>query len=201
MGLPKSSRDFAAHTTSFLLGSFLWFNLADGFLTPCPTAIRTRRRAQRRSRSAVARTSPQTQALPGRTLTAPSTTADLGDWAGEPSGVCVYRVPGRITISRGARRQQQHSFAATTLYSVGASGPNHDALVRISSETPRRRTHSAQRHDSHGLRGTPPPRTVIGAPSLRSGSSRNCQMISELEELVVFVRPSAWRHPPAQRPS
>jgi hypothetical protein len=36
MGLPKSSPDFAAHSTSFLFGSFLWFNLADGFLPSQP---------------------------------------------------------------------------------------------------------------------------------------------------------------------
>jgi hypothetical protein len=44
--------------------------------------------------------------------------------------------------------------------------PNHDAVMRIGGEAPRRRTHSFPRQKSHGLEaGTPPPRTVIGDPS------------------------------------
>ena len=88
------------------------------------------------------------------------------------------------------------SDRAATLYSVGREDPNHDALMRIGSEAPRRRTHSAQRHDSHGLRGTPPPRTVIGNPSPRCGSSRNCQAIGKLEDRQL---PSGGAHDDALR--
>jgi hypothetical protein len=36
--------------------------------------------------------------------------------------------------------------------------------MRIGCEAPRRRAQSAQRHESHGFGGSPPPRTVIGSP-------------------------------------
>ncbi len=55
-------------------------------------------------------------------------------------------------------------FAPATLYSVGLLDPNHDAHMRIDCEAPRRRAQSAQRHESHGFFGSPPPRTVIGDP-------------------------------------
>jgi hypothetical protein len=42
--------------------------------------------------------------------------------------------------------------------------PDHDAHMRIGCEAPRRRAQSAQRHESHGFGGSPPPRTVIGSP-------------------------------------
>jgi hypothetical protein len=54
-------------------------------------------------------------------------------------------------------------------------GPNHDAVMRIGSEAPKRRTHSSSRHESQGaLPGFPPPRTVIGVPSQANGQGRNC---------------------------
>src|SRR3974377_2292169 len=39
---------------------------------------------------------------------------------------------------------------ATTLYPVGPRDPNHDAVIRIGSEAPKRRTHSSSRHESQG---------------------------------------------------
>src|SRR3974390_1309030 len=39
---------------------------------------------------------------------------------------------------------------ATTLYAVGSKDPNHDAVMRIGSEAPKRRTHSSNRHESQG---------------------------------------------------
>src|SRR5262249_58442508 len=81
-----------------------------------------------------------------------------------------------MTRSRGARLWRTNNRAAT-LYSVGRNDPDHDAVLRIGSEAPRRRAHSAQRHESHGFRGTPPPRTVIGDPLSWCGSSRNRQAI------------------------
>ena len=40
---------------------------------------------------------------------------------------------------------------ATTLYSVGAKRPDHDAVMRIGGEAPRRRTHSRNRCQHQGL--------------------------------------------------
>ena len=40
---------------------------------------------------------------------------------------------------------------AATLYSVGPCGPDHDAVMRIGGEAPRRRTHSRNRCQHHGL--------------------------------------------------
>jgi hypothetical protein len=60
---------------------------------------------------------------------------------------------------RGARE-----IAPATLYSVDLLDPDHDAHMRIGCEAPRRRAQSAQRHESHGFGGSPPPRTVIGSP-------------------------------------
>src|ERR1700757_2955898 len=84
-----------------------------------------------------------------------------------------------MTRSRGARLWRTNIRAAT-LYSVGRNDPDHDAVLRIGSEGPRRRAHSAQRHESQGFRGPPPPRTVIGDPSLWCGSSRNRQAIGDV---------------------
>jgi hypothetical protein len=43
-------------------------------------------------------------------------------------------------------------------------GPNHDAVMRIGGEAPKRRTHSSLRRKPRNHVGTPPPRTVIGDP-------------------------------------
>jgi len=58
------------------------------------------------------------------------------------------------------RDQSRHN-----LVSGGSTDPNHDAVMRIGSEAPKRRTHSPFRHRKPRKHvGTPPPRTVIGAP-------------------------------------
>src|SRR5262249_36842181 len=132
-------------------------------------AASNRCRAQGLSRLAVAPTSPHMPAMPGHTWTAPSTTA-RSLWSG-------------MTMSRGARLWRTDHRAAT-LYSVGRNDPDHDAVLRIGSEAPRRQAHSAQRHESHGFCGTPPPRTVIGDPSPWCGSSRNCQAIGDVHSIV-----------------
>ena len=109
-------------------------------------ALRSRRRAQELSRLAVA---PTLQHGPDHTLTASSTTAP---WC------------GRDDDQRGARFRARFSRAAT-LYSVGPKDPNHDAVMRIGSEAPKRRTHSSIRLEAKGRLGIPPARTVIGVPS------------------------------------
>ena len=47
---------------------------------------------------------------------------------------------------RGARVRAR-IYRATTLYSVGPRTSNHDAVMRIGSEAPKRRTHSLLRRD------------------------------------------------------
>jgi hypothetical protein len=63
------------------------------------------------------------------------------------------------------RDQSRHN-----LVSGGSKDPNHDAVMRIGSEAPKRRTHSPFRHPRKHV-GTPPPRTVIGDP-VTSGRTR-----------------------------
>ena len=52
------------------------------------------------------------------------------------------------TMSRGARCQG--SSRCRNLVFGESCDPNHDACMRIGGEAPRRRTHSVERHQSHG---------------------------------------------------
>ena len=61
---------------------------------------------------------------------------------------------GRDDDQRGARCRAR-SFRAATLYSAGRNDPDHDAVLRIGGEAPRRRTHSAQRRQSRGFSRDP----------------------------------------------
>ena len=51
--------------------------------------------------------------------------------------------------SRGARLRTRSYHRVATLYSVDPFGPNHDAVIRIDGEAPRRRIQSRSRHESH----------------------------------------------------
>src|SRR5262245_63718898 len=69
--------------------------------------------------------------------------------------------------------------------------PNHDAVMRIGSEAPRRRTHSFGRHQSHADERDPPPRTVprpvASVPTGRKlGGVACCARSSDI------LIPSAW---------
>jgi len=62
---------------------------------------------------------------------------------------------GTLGWGRGWRHRGEPAcgctnIRATSLYSVGQS-PNHDAVMRIGSEAPRRRTHSSHRHQNRGF--------------------------------------------------
>ena len=105
-----------------------------------------------------------------------------------------------MTMSRGARLWRTNHRAAT-LYSVGRNDPDHDAVLRIGSEAPRRRAHSAQRHESHGFRGTPPPRTVIGDPSPWCGSRRSCQAIGDVHSIARVHYAARMATPSGTTPS
>src|SRR6266705_6796413 len=72
---------------------------------------------------------------PGHALTASSTTARLTRSGRRSEG----------SLPSGADHR------AATLYSVGPWGPDHDAVMRIGGKAPRRRTHSRNRYQHHGL--------------------------------------------------
>jgi len=55
------------------------------------------------------------------------------------------------TTIRGGACHRASDHRATTLYSVGPQRPDHDAVMRIGGEAPRRRTHSRNRCQHHGL--------------------------------------------------
>src|SRR5271167_3405654 len=61
---------------------------------------------------------------------------------------------------RGELYRGRQDHRATALYSVGSCNPNHDALMRIGGEVPRRRDHSLPRRKGHGTVRFPPPRIV-----------------------------------------
>ena len=95
-----------------------------------------------------------------------------------------------MTKSGGARLWRTNNRAAT-LYSVGRNDPDHDAVLRIGSEAPRRRAHSAQRHESHGFRGTPPPRTVIGDPARGADEPKSS---GYWRRIIKSACSSRWAH-------
>src|SRR6266536_495047 len=98
-------------------------------------ALCSPRRAQEPSRLAVAPIFPHAPPWPGHTLTALSTTSRLTRSGRRSEG----------SLPSGTEHR------ATTLYSVGPWGPDHDAVMRIGGEAPRRRTHSRNRCQHHGL--------------------------------------------------
>ena len=111
---------------------------------------------------AVAPTLRHAPPLPGHTLTASSTTARLA-----AVGMTIRGSPLLCAD------QSRHN-----LVSGGSKNPNHDAVMRIGSEAPKRRTHSAFRRKPRKHVGTPPPRTVIGDRSQMYGPGRNCRVPS-----------------------
>jgi hypothetical protein len=151
--------DRAVFLFSFSLSSSFFVRLANPVSSPRPTQFQCRR-AQGLSRTALLQRR--------RRL--------VLDWPEHAGRLDLVE----MMCSRGARFRTRSIAPQPCIRSITQSGDlNHDAPMRIGSEAPRRRTHSAQRHDSHGLRGTPPPRTVIGDLSLWSGSSRNCQSVGD----------------------
>src|SRR5580704_287274 len=69
---------------------------------------------------------------------------------------------GRNDDQRGARFRARFE-SRHNLVSGRSKDLNHDAVMRIGSEAPKRRTHSSNRHEAKGHVGIPPPRTIIGA--------------------------------------
>ena len=67
-------------------------------------------------------------------------------------------IRGELAIGRGTARH-------TLVFGGSDADPDHDAVIRIGGEAPRRRAHSLRRRASHACLGSPPPRTVMGIAS------------------------------------
>src|SRR6266567_4193956 len=126
------SRGFASAAHLFLLHRFFvrshsrFFVPTRPLLTAARTgAVRVGRRTTLSACSALAR-----PYLDGSDTTARLTRSGRRSEGGLPSGA---------------------DHRAATLYSVGPGGPDHDAVMRIGGEAPRRRTHSRNRCQHHGL--------------------------------------------------
>src|ERR1700737_1699351 len=89
--------------------------------------------------------------------------------------------------NRGELANRCARYRATTLYSVGSSWDlDHEAVIRFSGEAPGRRAHSHHGIETMQIRGSSPPRIVIGGRSRKRGGA----------ELCTFVEPAgqaAWR--------
>jgi hypothetical protein len=101
-----------------------------------------------------------------------------------------------MTTSRGARVWCTN-IRATSLYSVGLKTRTHDAVMRISSEAPRRRTHSDERHESHASGRDPATSNRHRRPITdRADRPENRQVF--LSDLPFSVQ-DGGRRPPAPR--
>src|SRR5206468_225706 len=126
MGPWKSSREFTACYFSFKPISL--FDLKAHFFAPT-------RSVQTLSRTGAVKV--------GRRSDITSCSGDARPYLDSSEHGSTLVVVG-MTRSRGARLWRTNNRAAT-LYSVGRNDPDHDAVLRIGSEAPRRRAHSAQR--------------------------------------------------------
>ena len=131
MGLLKSNTYFRAFSTSFIPVSL--FDLESRFFAP----TRSIAKPARAGAVKVGRGPNLTaySGLPGHTLTASSTPARLMRSGRRSEG----------SLPWGANHR------AATLYSVGPCGPDHDAVMRIGGEAPKRRVHSPLRLESHAF--------------------------------------------------
>jgi len=91
----------------------------------------------------------------------------------------------------GRADQSRHN-----LVSGGSKDPNHDAVIRIGSEAPKRRAHSPFRHGRPRKHvGTPPPRTVIGDPSPGRTGPRLLSVFSDSSSLCRPEDHAVGHHP------
>ena len=124
--------------------------------------------------------------LPGHTLTASSTTAPLG-----AVGMTIERERAGSACGRDL-------IASQPSVSGRSKDPNHDAVMRIGSEAPKRRTHSSIRHESQGT-------CRDSATSNRHRrlvtSERTRPKLWGYFQRPPFIGPDAKRHRPAQRPA
>src|SRR3982750_4039090 len=87
---------------------------------------------------------------------------------------------------------------ATTLYSAGPEGPDHDAVMRIGGEAPGRRAHSRKRCRHHGLLRVTATSDRHWRPTIScSPGSKSSQSLSCPRSPVTLL---ARRRQPAPRP-
>jgi len=91
------------------------------------------------------------------------------------------------------RDQSRHN-----LVSGRSKDPNHDAVMRIGSEAPKRRTHSSSRHESQGA-CRDSATSNRHRRSITSGRTR--PKLSGFFQRPPFIVPDAKRRRPAQRPA
>jgi hypothetical protein len=124
-------------------------------LSLVPTAGFPGRRAQGVSRLAALQRPPS-----GSALTRPSTRHARGD---------------RDDVVEGSSQLADATSIAPQPCIRWVKHPDHDAVLRIGCEAPKRRAHSSLRHLSHRTSaGCPPPRTVIGDTPL-AWARRSCE--------------------------
>src|SRR6516225_1155913 len=183
MGSILSSGFRATNFLPFLIGFFV--RPESLFLRPDPQYCKVGR-AQELSRLAVALTFPRALRLPGHTLTAPSTVARSDGVGmtirGEPAFECAY--------------QSRHN-----LVFGGSKDPNHDAVMRIGGEAPRRRTHSFPRHKSHDTSRDPATSNRHRRPvtSGRTGPKLS-GVFSDLRSLRRAQNDAIWHHALSHEP-
>ncbi len=104
------------------------------------------------------------------------------------SATCPQAGARSLTLSRrleilpvrgGACRRARNIAPQPCIRSI-REDRNHDAVMRIGGEAPRRRTHSFSRHKGHRGARVAPPRMVIDVPSGRRA------------EMLKLLGPRAW---------
>ena len=114
----------------------------------------------------------------GRRSDIPSRSSDARPYLDSPEHGSTLVVVGMT--SRGELACRARTFVPQPCIRWAATTRTMMQSCASAAKAPRRRAHSAQRHESHGFRGTTPPRTVIGDPSPWCGSSRNRQVTGDL---------------------
>ena len=99
-----------------------------------------------------------------------------------------------MTLSRGARlvgaRIAPHACIRRVSYD-----PNHDAVMRIGCEAPRRRTHSISRHQSHAAGRDPATSNCHRRPiAKRANRARSCHGASAILPSVCGTQGDALGH-------
>jgi hypothetical protein len=158
----------------FLVPQFLCSTWESPFLRPAPRLMAP---AARRSGQGW-----RVSATEGSSLRVPSTTAHLarvGDDEIEGSPRVVHDCSCHILVCGGYR------------------DPDHDAVMRIGSQAPRRRTHSDARHASHGI-GRGPATSNCHRRPVANCADRQRNLQTFLSDLPFNVR-DGGRRPQARR--
>jgi hypothetical protein len=149
MGLSKSSKKFEQrHLSSFPF--FLILLFAPSRAHPSvPPAVSHGRRAQGRSRIWPSHAVQHTHGISRPLLDGPRARREARDLRGR-RGTAGQPNPQRrseVSLAGVARKIAHHVL----VFGRSRSGDlNHDAVIRIGGEAPRRQTHSSLRHRSHG---------------------------------------------------